>query len=41
MARLVAGGYVTTDLLTVNQGLVVTITGYVPEPVVEGPLDAC
>ena len=41
MARLVAGGYVTTDLLTVNQGLVVTITGYVPEPVVEGPSDAC
>ena len=40
MNRLVKGGYVTSDLLTVNQGLVVTITGYVARTSVEGPRDA-
>ena len=38
MARLVAGGYVTT--VPVNRGLVVTITGYVAQPAVEGTPDA-
>ena len=38
MARLVAGGYVTT--VPVNRGLVVTITGYVALTSVEGPRDA-
>ena len=38
MARLVAGGYVTT--VPVNRGLVVTITGYVVQSAVEGPRDA-
>jgi hypothetical protein len=39
MARLVAGGYVTT--VPVNRGLVVTINGYVVQSAVEGPRDAC
>jgi len=38
MARLVAGGYVTT--VPVNRGLVVTINGYVVQSAVEGPRDA-
>ena len=39
MARLVAGGYVTT--VPVNRGLVVTITGYVAHTTAEGTRDAC
>ena len=38
MARLVKGGYVTT--VPVNRELVVTITGYVAQPAVEGTPDA-